>query len=62
MAVFKFHAVNDKREDYAERGTVVARNEAEAKQKLERLNIKVTSVRRLPGLTGFLKSFTADIR
>lgn len=62
MALFEYVAVNTKREDSEERGTVVARDEAEAKTKLRRLDCDRVKLKRIGGIAGFFKTFTADIR
>ena len=63
MAVYRFRVVLSHREDHVESGTVVARDEDDAKHKLQKL-FEVGSIRltRVGGLSGFLKSLTADIR
>lgn len=62
MAVFQYTAVDKRREDHVESGTVVAQNEDEARKKLQRLNFDVLRVKKMKGLSSILKSFTADIR
>lgn len=62
MPVFQFTAVDAKHEDQYERGTVVARDETEARQKLKRLNLEGIRFKKLRGLAGFLKAFRADVR
>jgi type II secretory pathway component PulF len=62
VAVFQYKAVDKQREDHRESGTVLAQNEDEARRKLQRLNLEVVRMKRMTGLAGFLKSFTADVR
>lgn len=62
MPVFQYKATIPDREDYSETGTVVARDEQEATEKLKRLNLRATRLKRLTGFMSFLKRFTADIK
>jgi hypothetical protein len=62
VPVYEYVAVNTKREDSEERGTVLAKNEEEAKSKVRRLNCDRIKVKRISGISGFFKAFTADIR
>ncbi|MBI5093991.1 MAG: hypothetical protein HZB26_16310 [Candidatus Hydrogenedentes bacterium] len=62
MAVFEYRASIRKREEYVESGTVVARDEAEAKKKLEQLEFIDIRVKRIGGISGIFKSMTADVR
>ncbi|MBI4556884.1 MAG: hypothetical protein HY706_04810 [Candidatus Hydrogenedentes bacterium] len=45
-----------------ETGTVVAHNEEEAKKKLRQMHFEEIRLKKLGGLSGLLKSFTADIK
>jgi hypothetical protein len=62
MAVFQYNGTVKNREDHEESGTVVAQNETEAKSKLAALNLKSVRLKRLSGVSAFLKKLTADIR
>ncbi len=63
MAVYQYTVTVRQREDHAESGTVVAQNEQEAKTKLKQLfSAEDVRLRRVPGLSGFLRSFTADVK
>ncbi len=62
MAVFKYSAVAKNREEMAESGTIVARDEEHARVKLERLDLIDIRLKRIGGISGLLKSLTADIR
>jgi type II secretory pathway component PulF len=62
VAVFKYSAVAKNREEMTESGTIVADNEQQAREKLERMDLSDVRVRRIGGISGLLKSLTADIR
>lgn len=62
MAVFQYTAVDRRREDHVESGTVLAQDEEDARKKLKRLNFEVVRIRKMKGLSGFFRSFTADVR
>ncbi|MGI6459279.1 MAG: hypothetical protein ACOX5J_04165 [Candidatus Hydrogenedentales bacterium] len=62
MAVFKYSAVVKNREEMTESGTIVARDEEHARVKLERLDLIDIRLKRIGGISGLLKSLTADIR
>ncbi|MFO7976796.1 MAG: hypothetical protein R6V12_19460 [Candidatus Hydrogenedentota bacterium] len=62
MAVFKYSAVVRNREEMTESGTIVADNEQQAREKLERMDLSDVRLKRIGGLSGLLKSLTADIR
>lgn len=62
VAVFKYSAVVRNREEMVESGTIVADNERQAREKLERLNLIDVRLKRIGGLSGLVKSLTADIR
>ena len=50
------------REEMTESGTIVARDEEHARVKLERLDLIDIRLKRIGGISGLLKSLTADIR
>ena len=62
MAVFQYKATIPDREDYFETGTVVARDELEAREKLKKLNFKSIRLKRITGFKSFLLWFKADVR
>lgn len=62
MAVFKYSAVVRNREEMTEAGTVVANDEQQAREKLERMDLIDVRLKRIGGIAGLLKSLTADIR
>jgi type II secretory pathway component PulF len=62
MPVFRYEAHDRTREEHQERGTVVAATEAEAKSKLQRMDLRVTRLRRVTGLQGLWLQMKADVR
>jgi len=63
MAAFAYSVTNHRREDMYEAGTVVARDELDARRKLVRAyGLTEVHIKRLPGLPGLLKSINADVR
>jgi type II secretory pathway component PulF len=62
VAVFQYTAVDKRREDQLEQGTVVANSEEEARSKLRGLDLDAKRLKRLGGLASLLKGFTADIK
>ena len=50
------------REDHVETGTVRAADEKEAEAKLKRLDLFKPKLRKINGVSGFLKQFTADVK
>ena len=62
MAVFRYSATIKNREDYRESGTVVARTEDEAREKLKQYDFANARLRRLGGIGALFKAFTADIK
>ena len=61
MSVYKYKAELG-REDFVEEGTVIAVDEFDAKKKLQSMDAKHVSLKRLTGLNAFLKKFTADVK
>jgi len=62
VVVFKYSATRKEREEHVESGTVVARNESEARDKLKRLSLDEIRLKKVGGISGFLKRISADIR
>ncbi len=61
MSVFKYK-VTLGREDFMEEGTVIAKDEFEAKEKLRSLEFKEVHLKKLTGLTAFTKQFFPDVK
>ena len=62
MAVYRYTAVAKGREENVETGTVVARDEPEAREKLKQLSFARVSVKKLGIFSGLFKKLTADVR
>ena len=62
MAVYRFSATMHEHEDNEESGTVVAHNKQEALEKLKQYKYDDVRLRKIGGVKGFLKSFTADVK
>lgn len=62
MPVYAFTAVIPGREDHVESGTVAARGEQEARNKLKSLGYEDVKLKKLTGVAALLKRFTADVR
>lgn len=64
MAVFKFSANTEGKEDedHREKGTVVARDQSDAREKLKRERFTNIKLKQLKGFSALLTQFTADIR
>lgn len=62
VAVYRYSAVVRNREEMLEKGTIVANNEQHAREKLERLDLVEVRLKRISGISGLFKTFTADIR
>ncbi len=62
MAVFRYSATMKEREEHYESGTVIADDERGAQEKLKQLDMINVKLKRLEGISGFLKAFTADVR
>lgn len=62
MAVFQYKAVDKRREDHSESGTVLASTEEEARQKLKRLHLENVRIKRVGAFLGFWKSFSVDVK
>lgn len=62
MAVFKYSAMVKNREEMTEAGTIVANDEQQAREKLEQMDLMDVRLKRIGGISGLLKSLTADIR
>ena len=62
MAVFSYSVTIKEREDHIEEGTVVASDESDARQKLRRYDFRDVRLRKLSGLSAFVKQFSADVK
>ena len=62
VAVYKYHVMLLRGEEFEEEGTVVAHNEEDARQKLKVLNYRKVKLKKLGGLSALVRQFTADIR
>ena len=62
MAVYMYVASTQRQEETVESGTVIARDAKEAVAKLKVYKLQDARVRKVGGLPGFFKGFTADIK
>ena len=62
MAVYRYTATIKDREEHVESGTVVAKDEEDARKKLHRYDLDNAHLRKLGGVSALLKSLTADIK
>ena len=62
MAVFRYTASIRGREEHEESGTVVAKNQEEAKQKVKALDFTAVRVRPVKFFAGLILKWTADVR
>ena len=64
MAVFKFSALaqGKEKEDHYEKGTVVARDQMDALDKLRRARFTQIRLKQLRGVNALFRQFTADVR
>lgn len=60
--VLKYMAIVDEGEEYEETGIVVAKNDEEARKKLEGIGFTEAHLKRLHGFRAFLKGLTADVK
>ena len=61
MSVYKYR-VTSQREDVREEGTVIAKDENDAKTKLELLQYKHIHVKQIKGVKAFFGQLSADIK
>jgi len=62
VAVFEYVASTKRQEETVESGTVIARDAKEAAAKLKVYRLQDVRLRRVGGLSGFYRSFIADIK
>ena len=60
--VYRYTASVKNREEHIESGTVVARDKAEAREKLKAYNYDRISFKRLRGWSALVSKLTADVR
>ena len=61
MSIYRYKVML-RREDFMEEGTVIAKDEFEAKEKLRSMDFKQVQLKKLRGLSAFIKQFSADVR
>ncbi len=61
MSVYKYK-VTLGREDFMEEGTVIAKDEYEAKEKLRLMDFKQVHLKKLKGLSALVSHLSADVR
>ena len=64
MALYKFSAlaIGKEKEDHYEKGTVVARDQIEALEKLRRARYTQIRLKQMKGMTAIFGQFIADVR
>ncbi len=62
MALFRYEVTSTHREDFVELGTIRAKDESEAKAKLNQYGFDKVRLARIRGVSALWKRFTADIR
>lgn len=62
MSVFKYRVELNRGEDVTEEGTVLAKDESEAKEKLRVLKYRTIHLKKLSGFNAFINQFSADFR
>jgi len=64
VAVFKFSAFTEgkEHEDHYEKGTVVARDQMDARDKLRRARYTNIKLKQMRGVSALVRQFIADIR
>ncbi len=61
MSVFKYKVTHGP-EDFMEEGTVIAKDEYDAKEKLRSMDFKEVHLKKLTGLNAFVRKFSADVK
>ena len=61
MSIYRYKVML-RREDFMEEGTVIAKDEFDAKEKLRSMDFKQVHLKKLRGLSAFIKQFSADVR
>ena len=62
MAVFRYKAMRGEREEFAESGTIVAKDRGQAKVKLNKHGFDKVRLKRIRGMAALWARFTADIK
>jgi len=62
VSIYKYRVELNRGEEFSEEGTVIARDESEAKEKLRILRYRAIHLKKLSGFNAFFKKFTADVR
>ena len=62
MHVFKYRVELNRGEEISEEGTVLARDESDAKEKLRFLKYRAIHLKKLSGFHAFVNQFRADVR
>jgi len=62
MPVFKYKGFAGHGEEHVEEGTVVAKNEEEAREKLISLEYRDVHLKKMDGIAALLKKFSADVK
>ena len=62
VSVFRYRVELHRGEEVTEEGTVLARDEFEAKEKLRFLKYRAIHLRKLSGLNAFVRQFRPDVR
>ena len=62
VAVYEYSCTVRDREDFMEFGTVIAGSEDDARMKLRGLRFEHIRLKKLGGISSFLKQFSADVR
>lgn len=62
MSVFRYRVELRRGEEVTEEGTVLARDESEAKEKLRFLKYRTIHLRKLSGIDAFVCQFRPDVR
>lgn len=62
MSVFEYRVHLKEREDSVETGTVIAKNEKDARKKLMAYDLRDPTLKEIKGFSGIFKKFTANIK
>ena len=62
VTLYKYTVTYKNREGFTESGTVVAKDEDAAKEKLRLLEFEKVKLKKLQGISALFKQFTADIK
>ncbi len=60
--VYKYHASAKNREEHMDSGTVYARDEADARQKLRGFGYEKIDLKRVTGVSAFFGKYRADVK